>query len=92
MNRRKFMQAIAAVGTSSLIQISGAPNSRFRFIHFTDTHIQKELKADEALRSVLDRSPGRGRISVWLEGTWFLTFSKRTRAARNSSLICTAKR
>lgn len=48
MDRRQFVKIGAAAAASS-IRVFGAPTSRFRFVHFTDTHIQKELKADEGV-------------------------------------------
>ena len=49
MNRRQFLQIGTAAAAASSIPVSAAPNSRFRLVHFTDTHIEKELKADKGV-------------------------------------------
>jgi 3',5'-cyclic AMP phosphodiesterase CpdA len=49
MNRRQFIVISTAAAGASSVRVSGAPNSGFRLVHFTDTHIQKELRADEGV-------------------------------------------
>lgn len=55
MNRRNFLQTAAgaaAAGTAlSASAAAATPNSRFRVVHFTDTHIFKQLRADEGVAS-----------------------------------------
>src|SRR5262245_19059503 len=48
MDRRQFVQA-AAVTAMASGRLSGGPSGSFRFVHFTDAHIQKELRADEGV-------------------------------------------
>jgi 3',5'-cyclic AMP phosphodiesterase CpdA len=40
---------------TSTIHISGGPIGHFRFVQFTDTHIQKELKADEGVAKCFEQ-------------------------------------
>jgi hypothetical protein len=49
MNRRQFPQISTAAAAASSIRGSESPSSGFRLVHFTDTRIQKELKADEGV-------------------------------------------
>lgn len=49
MNRRQFVRVgTAAVAAYSSGGLAGSA-TKFRFVHFTDTHIQRELKADEGV-------------------------------------------
>jgi hypothetical protein len=75
MNRLNFMQTIAAADAAS-IQVSGAPNSRLRFVHFTDIHVQKEPKATYGQQNASTTLQDRNQTSVWPVETWFSTFSK----------------
>jgi 3',5'-cyclic-AMP phosphodiesterase len=49
MDRRHFIKTCTVVGAASSNGLLAAPSRQFRFVHFTDTHIQKELRADEGV-------------------------------------------
>lgn len=52
MDRRLFLQssaAAAALAPNTLLA-QGAPKANFSFVHFTDTHIMKNARADEGVK------------------------------------------
>ena len=52
LTRRQLMQGAAAFGMTALLDATPAQagNTHFRFVHFTDLHIQPELGASDGVR------------------------------------------
>lgn len=54
MNRRQFLHVLGSAGAATAVGATAASGqeeeSEWSFVHFTDTHIQSELKADKGCR------------------------------------------
>jgi 3',5'-cyclic AMP phosphodiesterase CpdA len=48
VNRRQFL-SLTTLTTAATVRLSAVSKNAFRFVHFTDTHIERELKADEGV-------------------------------------------
>ena len=57
VSRRSFLTvgALGAMGTLSAGAASEAAGADFSFVHFTDVHIQPELRADVGSRACMAR-------------------------------------
>lgn len=55
MNRRKFIEIGMPALAAASCRLHGAGQAGFRFVHFTDTHIQKELRAGEGVAKCFGR-------------------------------------